>query len=129
MIAATILVVDDHADTRLLYESVLRAAGYIVETAASGAEAIARAKEVTPTVVLMDLAMPTTDGWEASSTLKSDPATKAAWIVAITARSERHDIDRAYSAGCDTVALKPVEPSELLRLVEAGIARANSRSA
>ena len=127
--ATTVLVVDDHADTRLLYENVLRNAGYVVETAATGEEAITRAQKTSPTIVLMDLAMPTLDGWEAARALKAAPTTKAAWIVAITARSERHDIDRAYAAGCDSVALKPVEPKDLLHIVEAGIARVKSRSA
>lgn len=76
-----------------------------------------------PAAILMDLAMPRMDGWEATQTLKSAPATKDIWIIAVTGQLERHAIDRAQAAGVDAFATKPVEPDELVRLVAAGVAR------
>ncbi len=122
-----VLVVDDDADTREMYANALREAGYEVETAETGHEAIIAARQTQPEVVLMDLTMPVLDGWDAAQTLKSAPMTSAAWVIAVTARSERHDIDRAYAAGCDVVALKPIPPNEIVALVAAGRSRARAR--
>ncbi len=121
-----VLVVDDDADTREMYANALVEAGYDVATAETGHEAIIAARRTHPEVVLMDLAMPVLDGWDAAQTLKSAPVTSTAWVIAVTARSERHDIDRAYAAGCDVVALKPITPGEIVTLVAAGRARARS---
>lgn len=123
----TVLVVDDHEDTRTLYATILADAGYTTETASTGHEAIVLARRHKPVVVLMDLAMPVMDGWNATQTLKSAPATRDAWLIVVTARSERHDIDRAYAAGCDAVLLKPVDPEALVQAVRAGVSRASRR--
>lgn len=91
--------------------------------ASTGHEAVAAARRHRPSVILMDLEMPGMDGWDATQTLKSAPATRCAWTIVVTARTERHDIDRAYAAGCDSLLLKPVAPELLLRAVRAGLSR------
>lgn len=116
-----VLVVEDDDVTRAFYESTLLAAGYIVESAQGGVEAVVIARRTRPAVIVLDLVMPQPDGWEAAQTLKSAPATSGAWLIAVTGRSTREDIDRAYTAGCDVVRVKPLPPEELLRLVAEGL--------
>jgi len=116
-------VVDDHGDTLRLYASYLADAGYRVECAENGDEAVVLARRSKPSVIVMDLKMPRVDGWEATQTLKSAPATKDIWIIAVTGLLERHVVDRAQAAGVDAFAMKPVDPDELVKLVASGIAR------
>ena len=70
-----ILVVEDYPDAREMYAEYLRFSGFRVAEARNGEEALARARQEVPDVVLMDLALPLMDGWEATRRLKSDPRT------------------------------------------------------
>ena len=118
-----VLVVEDHADTRQLYTEHLELAGYRVEVAETGDEAVSLTRRHKPRVVVMDLGLPRLDGWDATATLKSAPATKDIYIVAVTGQLERHALDRAHAAGVDALAMKPVSPNELVQLVATGVAR------
>jgi len=81
---ALVLVVEDYQDAREMYSAYLQFSGYRVEEATNGMEAIEKAIELTPDIILMDLALPKVDGWEATKRLKSDPRTKHIPIVALT---------------------------------------------
>jgi len=72
-----ILVVDDTLDARELYAEYLRIAGLRAEVAEDGIEALAKATQLRPSVIIMDLAMPRMDGWEATRRLKSHPLARA----------------------------------------------------
>jgi CheY-like chemotaxis protein len=110
-------VVDDYEDTRRIYTDYLRFAGFRVVAANDGAEAIAKAKELVPDVVVMDLAMPNVDGWQATEKLRDDPRTKDAYIMAVTGCIEDEHRRRAWISGCDAVLAKPVAPAELVRRI------------
>ena len=112
-----VLVVDDYEDTRRIYSDYLKFAGFRVVVANDGAEAISKAKELGPDVVVMDLAMPGVDGWTATRKLKSDPRTKNIFVMAVTGYSE--DVHRlaAWRSGCDAFLAKPVLPAELVRRI------------
>ena len=112
-----VLVVDDYEDTRRIYSDYLEFAGFRVVAANDGAEAISKAKELGPDVVVMDLAMPGVDGWTATRTLKGDPRTKNIFVMAVTGYSE--DVHRlaAWRSGCDAFLAKPVLPAELVRRI------------
>jgi PleD family two-component response regulator len=79
-----ILVVEDYPDAREMYAEYLRFSGFRVAEARNGEEALARARQEVPDVVLMDLALPLMDGWEATRRLKSDPRTARTLVVALT---------------------------------------------
>jgi two-component system chemotaxis response regulator CheY len=97
---------DDNAEYRLLARYVLERAGYeIVGEAADGQEAIERAPEVDPEVLLLDLNMPRVSGWEALPTLRSLlPHTKLVVLTTGRALDERH---RVLDAGADGFIVKP----------------------
>lgn len=120
----TVLIVDDHDDTRAVFAEALRSAGYAVEVASHGWEAVALARRHRPRVIVMDLAMPGLDGWDTTQTLKSAPATRDAWMIVVTARSDPADLERAWAAGCDATLQKPIHPSKLIEAVRSGMKNA-----
>jgi two-component system cell cycle response regulator DivK len=113
----TILLVEDHEDNRIVYRTILEHFGYRVLLAADGAEGVRLAREEKPDLILMDVSIPVMDGWEATRTLKSDPATAAIPIVALTAHALVTDRARAAEVGCDGYLAKPVEPRVVLEEV------------
>ena len=107
----SVLVVDDDRDARSMYRMYLAHAGCRVQTARDGHAAIAKANDLLPDVIVMDLAMPRLDGWTASRWLKSSPATKHIPIIALSAAPVAREDARA--AGCDGFLAKPCLPDLL----------------
>ena len=120
---AKVLVVDDSPDARALYGEYLEFCGFRVETAADGEEAIAKARAQWPSVILMDLAMPRMDGWEAIRRLRADPSMAEVPIVALSAYAFGDEPDRARNAGADLCLTKPCLPSQVGRVVRAMLLR------
>ncbi|MBX3233435.1 MAG: response regulator [Labilithrix sp.] len=116
--APTVLVVDDSDDNRLLYASNIAEAGYRVEEAKDGAEALERVRARRPTVIVMDLSMPVLDGWQTTRRLKSDPKTSGILIIAITAHTTMLGLRQATDAGADAVLTKPCLPRDLIGVIE-----------
>lgn len=113
-----VLLVEDNEDNRTIYSTILRHYGHHVVEAATGEEGIRLAREVQPGVILMDVAMPGIDGWEATRRLKADPATAAIPVIALTAHAMAEDRQRAEDAGCEGYLAKPVEPRRVVEEVE-----------
>jgi CheY-like chemotaxis protein len=111
----TILVAEDNADQRSLYVAVLAGVGYRVIEAVDGAEAVDIVRRERPGLVLMDVTMPGTSGWNAVRTLKEDPETRDIPIIVVTGLANAWDRDASMAAGCDEYLAKPVPP---LRLIE-----------
>jgi CheY-like chemotaxis protein len=116
-----VLLVEDRDELYELYSDGLAAAGFAVEGASSGSEALKRAARVRPDLVLMDLDLPEPelDGFETARQLRADPETRAIPVVAYGfPRWQRLGV----LIGCDILLVKPVLPSQLvtaaLRLVE-----------
>ena len=114
---ATVLIVDDFEDNRQMYAEFLTYSGYHVLEATDGAEAIAKAKELAPDLVVMDLSLPVMDGWEATRRLKGDPTTRHIPILALTGHSFDGHSQEARDAGCDGFLAKPCLPERLLQAI------------
>lgn len=110
---ATILLVEDNADTQAIYRVILEHYGHEVLQAWNGEDGVRLAREALPDLVFMDISIPLLDGREATRRLKADPATAHIPIVAITAHAMDEDRARAAEAGCDTYLVKPVEPKRV----------------
>ena len=121
---ATVVLVDDHDSQREIYELALSTAGFVVHEAASGERAIEMVHVLRPDVVVLDLAMPTLDGWEVCRRLKSDPETRGIPIVVVTAHIVPGVRESAEHAGCDAYLTKPCLPNELIATVRAHLKRA-----
>ncbi len=113
----TILVVEDDADNRVILNKILSSDGFRVVEAADGADVMNIVFRESPCLVLMDLALPHVDGWEATRRLKANPDTAHIPVVALTAFAMRGDEEQARAAGCDEYLPKPARPSAIRALV------------
>ena len=111
----TILLVDDHGDSRYVYSTVLRHSGYRVVEAKDGGEGVQLAQQHKPDVVVMDLQLPFMDGYQATEVLKADPETAHIPVVAVSVHSRDVDQARAQAVGCDSFLAKPCEPTRLVQ--------------
>jgi two-component system, cell cycle response regulator DivK len=109
-----VLVVEDYQDAREMYAAYLQFSGFTVAEAGNGIEAVDKAHELMPDIVLMDLALPRMDGWEATRRLKGDPRTRHIPIVALTGHALAGYAEGAREAGCDAFVTKPCLPDALV---------------
>jgi DNA-binding response OmpR family regulator len=110
----TILVVDDEEDILFLCRVNLEFEGYTVITASSGVEGVERALSSDPSLILLDVMMPTMDGWHVLDALKSEPTVKDIPVVMLTARVQGEDQMRGWSGGAADYIMKPFSPVALL---------------
>ncbi len=108
-----VLLVDDYEDNRKMYVQFFAREGLRVAEAATGGEALALAFALRPQVIVMDLALPGMDGWEATRQLKSDERTRRIPIVALTGHALADHTKSAMAAGCDAFLTKPCLPEQL----------------
>jgi CheY-like chemotaxis protein len=123
-----ILIVDDNEDNRELFAMVLSRLGVTIEMAVDGLDGLERARAVTPHVILMDLAMPRMDGFEATRAIRALPELASVHIIAVTAFTDALSSQRALAAGCDEVLAKPITPDVLIARVQAAIAATAAKS-
>ncbi len=119
----TVLVAEDHLDSRDAIRTLLEAFGYHVVVAANGREAVAFARSRPPILILMDMMMPEIDGFEAIRRLRGDPATRAVPIIAVTAMEGARQLSLA--AGADDFIAKPFDARKLLAKVRSWAAPGN----
>ncbi len=114
-----VLVVDDDRQCREMYAAFVRQAGYEVDEAHNGNQALSKAIERPPALVVTDLALPGLDGYHLAAQLRAHPETGHIPIIAITGYGGFvEDTSRALSAGCDVILTKPCEPARLLEEIE-----------
>ena len=112
--APTVLLVEDDREGRRLFANWLSQAGFRVLEAHNGFQALERALELQPDVVVTDLNIPGIDGFELTRRLRKDPRTRAVPILAVTGYAAfAADPNRAQRAGCDAVLPKPCSPDDL----------------
>jgi diguanylate cyclase (GGDEF)-like protein len=120
----TILVVDDDPDIARFVEVNLRSAGYDVAVAGDGEEALERAGEIRPDLVLLDVMMPRIDGFEVAQRLRKNPQTANTSIIMLTAKALSADKVTGLQSGADDYIIKPFDPIELLARVKGTLRRA-----
>ncbi|HET6976339.1 MAG TPA: response regulator [Pyrinomonadaceae bacterium] len=115
--ARTIMVVEDYDDTRLLLKKGLEGLGYSVLEAINGQEAVDIAGREHPDLILMDLDLPIIDGIIATQLIREQTEGERVPIVAVTAYPMSYTRVKAFAEGCDEYMSKPIDMSELARLV------------
>jgi two-component system, cell cycle response regulator DivK len=112
-----IILISADSDSRSIFELGLEHLCCEVHSTTSGEQGVALATRHRPRAVLAELALPGISGYEVARRLKSDPATAAIPVVAVTSRVMPHEQQRAHRAGFDLFIAKPVTPSELVELI------------
>lgn len=107
--ARRILVIEDDLDQATSTVLLLRGMGYVVESALNGGAGIAATRSFRPDVVLIDVGLPDTQGWEVARRLRDEnPGMR---LIAVTGRNAEADRKRSAEAGCEAHLVKPVDPS------------------
>lgn len=112
-----LLVEDNELNSDMLSRRLARR-GYDVLLANDGAKGVAAAKENRPDLILMDISLPVTDGWEATRQLKTDPETRPIPVIALTAHAMATDRAKAAEVGCNDYDTKPIDLPRLLEKIE-----------
>ncbi len=114
-----ILIVDDHAEVRELVSVTLEIGPYQILTAENGDQALAKAQEELPDLMLLDIMMPgDLDGLQVCRKLKDDERTQGIYIIMLTAKGQDWDKEAGREAGADEYFVKPFSPLDLMSKVE-----------
>lgn len=108
-----ILVAEDERDIRELIAFTLRFAGFEVELVANGAEAVEKAQQIIPDLILMDVRMPRMTGYQACEALKEKPLTQNIPVIFLSAKGQESEIQEGLEVGAMEYILKPFAPDEL----------------
>ncbi|MFD1610556.1 response regulator [Sphingomonas tabacisoli] len=114
-----VLVVEDNELNLKLFCDLLRAHNYVAEPVRDGREAVQRAREFEPDLVIMDIQLPNVSGLELIETLKADDQLKPIPIMAVTAYAAKGDEERIRAAGAEAYVSKPISVMRFVESVEA----------
>jgi len=112
-----VLVIEDDLDARRIYSEYLRTKGWTVFTAPEGRTGLDKIIELTPDIVVLDLAMPKVDGWTVLKHVRESSLTAQTPVVVVSA--VRDSRDEAFAAGCDAYLEKPCSPDVVYLQVRA----------
>ncbi len=119
-----VLAVDDEPDVLSLVETKLQKAGFEVSTATNGQEAVDRALQEKPDVIIMDIMMPKLDGLSACTQIKKELGENSPIIILLTARGQESDVVEGLGSGADDYIVKPFAPRELVARVNVALIKA-----
>jgi two-component system cell cycle response regulator DivK len=112
-----VIVIEDDADARHIYSEYLRKQGCTVFTAPDGRAGLTKIDELTPDVIVLDLAMPRVDGWTVLKHVRESSLTSQIAVVVVSAVSDARD--QAFYDGCDAYLMKPCLPDVLYLQIRA----------
>ncbi|KOR30800.1 hypothetical protein TI04_04035 [Achromatium sp. WMS2] len=115
----TALIIDDSPTEQHVLRSILEKAGFHVEAALDGQTGITRAKELRPSLILMDVVMPVLNGFQATRKLREDKDTASIPVIMVTTKDQETDRTWAERQGAQGYLVKPIKAPELLKVVEA----------
>jgi two-component system, cell cycle response regulator DivK len=122
-VAKRILVVEDNDLNRRLFCDVLKSQGYAVEPCADGLEALERARQFVPNLIIMDIQLPNISGLELIEGAKADPMLRAIPVLAVTAYAGKGDEERIRDAGAEGYLAKPVSIGPFMAAVRGLVER------
>lgn len=116
--AKHILIVDDYPDALDIWAIYLQSIGYRVSTAVDGVSAIAKAEQLLPDLIVLDLELPGISGFEVAGRLRNNPSTQDIPLIAATGYSHERQLSMARACGFDEVIVKPLLPEQLVEEIE-----------
>jgi two-component system cell cycle response regulator DivK len=122
-VAKRILVVEDNDLNRKLFCDVLKSQGYAVEPVADGREALDRARQFVPNLIIMDIQLAEISGVELIEQAKADPVLRPIPVLAVTAYAGKGDEERIRDAGAEGYLAKPVSIGPFMAAVKALVER------
>ena len=123
--APLVMGVDDSEQNLKLLQAIVEGGGYRFVSASSGKQALEKARQLQPRVILLDVVMPEMNGFEVALRLRTDIASTAP-IIYVTARQGEEDVRGGLAAGGNDFVLKPYESSRLLTRIEVWLAKAHT---
>jgi DNA-binding response OmpR family regulator len=117
--AARVLIADDEPNIVLSLEFLMQASGYQVRTVGDGQEALEAVRAFRPDLVLLDVMMPTRNGYEVCRAIREDPALAATKVVLLTAKGRDSDAEKGLALGADAYVTKPFATRDLVAQVRA----------
>jgi len=115
---AKILVAEDEKDIRELIAFTLRYAGFDVEVAVNGIEALEKIGQEKPDLIILDVRMPRMTGYEVCRRLKEDPQTRDIPVVFLSAKGQDMEVQEGYASGAEEYIIKPFVPDDLVAQVQ-----------
>ena len=112
------MIVDDNVDAAQTLALFLRACAHQCSVAHTGEQALALAGAAQPDVFILDIGLPDMDGKQLAQSLRANPATANATLLALSGYAQSHDKQAALAAGFDHYFVKPVEVDQLLTLLQ-----------
>src|SRR6187549_175604 len=123
-----ILLVDDEPDILEFMEYNLKKEGFQTYTAKNGQEAVEKAAEIKPNLIILDIMMPVLDGIEACRIIRNNPELKNVMIAFLTARNEDYSQIAGFDVGADDYISKPIKPRVLVSRIKALMRRVNGNA-
>ncbi len=114
---AKVLVVDDEPEITDIIQTFLTEAGYAVTVENSAREAVTKARQVRPAVVILDIMMPERDGYQICQEMKQDPELSNVPVIFLTGKDRNDDMGRSFKSGGDMFIKKPFSCERLLEIV------------
>jgi twitching motility two-component system response regulator PilH len=118
---ALILIVDDSPTEVFQMKRALEKAGFRIEAAADGEEAVRKAREMHPDLIFMDIVMPGMDGFRATRALTNDPSTRKIPVIMVSSKGAESDRVWGMRQGAVDYLVKPVTPAQLLEKAQAAL--------
>ena len=113
-----VLLVDDSSTMLMMEQAILRqVSNYEVLLARDGREAVEKAANEKPDLILMDVVMPRMNGFEACQQIRQQETTRTIPVILVTTRGEQDNVEMGYVSGCSDYLTKPINESELLSIV------------
>ena len=121
-----ILLIDDEPYILRSLSYLLTREGYWVETASNGEEGLARARQLRPPLVFLDIMLPRMDGYAVCEQIRQDPALADTYVIMLSARGQQIDRERGLLVGADEYMTKPFSPRDVAQRVRRALAGAAS---
>lgn len=118
-----VLVVEDFEDNRFMMRRLLEMSGYSVVEAVNGQQAVEKARDERPDVILMDLSLPVLDGLAATRRIREEEGLRKVPIIAVSAHDSADFHAEALAAGCNEYVTKPIDFDQLVKLLDAIFSR------
>jgi DNA-binding response OmpR family regulator len=115
--AAKILVIDDEPEITEIIEAFLDNAGYTVRIENHPQDAVQRARNFQPDLILLDIMMPGTDGYQICNQIKEDPEMSTTPVIFLTGKDSKEDQGKSFQVGGDMFIKKPFSCERLLEIV------------